>query len=96
MPMGLRSAALICQRLTNAVTFIYRKRGWCVVNYLDDFGVAEVWDKVEEAFEELAVVIKDSGLQESVENKCPNITMVFQRIWFDTENFTLSVIEERC
>ncbi len=47
--MGLHSAALICQRLTNAVTYIYNKQGWSVVNYLDDFGGAEVWEKAEEA-----------------------------------------------
>ena len=63
---------------------------------MDDFGAAEASDKAEEAFEELAVVIRDSGLQESVEKKCPpNITMVFLGIWFETENLTLSVTEER-
>ncbi len=49
LPMGLRSAAPICQQLTNAVTYIYNKQGWSVVNYLDDFGGAEVWEKAEEA-----------------------------------------------
>ncbi len=37
LPMGLRSAALICQWFTKAVHFIDSKRGWYTVNYLDDF-----------------------------------------------------------
>ncbi len=32
LPMGLHSAALICQRVKNAVPFIYNKWGWFVVN----------------------------------------------------------------
>ncbi len=93
LPMGLRSTALICQRLTNAVSFIYSKRGWYTVNYLDYLGGG---GKADKAFEELAVVIDESGLHESVEKKCPlNIGMVFLGIMFETENVTLSVTEER-
>ena len=36
LSMGLRSAAQVCQRLTNAIAFIYRSLGFDIINYLDD------------------------------------------------------------
>jgi hypothetical protein len=35
LPMGLRSSAQICQRITTSIRFMYFK---LMVNYLDDFG----------------------------------------------------------
>jgi hypothetical protein len=96
LPMGLRTSALICQRLTNAVMFIYNKWGWLAINYLDDFGGAETWDKAEEAFIALSKVLKDCGLEESeIKAWGPNTLMVFLGILFDTVNLTLSVTDER-
>ena len=39
VPMGLRSAAYICQRVTNAIVYAHRSFGYWSINYLDDFGV---------------------------------------------------------
>jgi hypothetical protein len=39
--MGLTSAAHICQRVTNAVSYMYRLLGFDIVNYLDDFAGVE-------------------------------------------------------
>ena len=41
MPMGLRSAAYICQRVTTAIKFAHGQMGYWSINYLDDFGSAE-------------------------------------------------------
>lgn len=45
LPMGLRSSAQICQRITTSITFMYFKLGYMMVNYLDDFGEAETKEK---------------------------------------------------
>ena len=37
LPMGLRSAAMACQRVTNAVRYICATHGHDILNYLDDF-----------------------------------------------------------
>ena len=37
LPMGLKSAALFCQRVTNFIRHILEDKGVCTVNYLDDF-----------------------------------------------------------
>ena len=39
--MGLRNAAAICQRVTNAIVFILFKIGIQILNYLDDLAGAE-------------------------------------------------------
>ena len=37
LTMGLRSAAMACQRSPSAVTWILNRRGLKIFNYLDDF-----------------------------------------------------------
>ena len=39
--MVLRSAANICQRTTNVISFIMLKIGIAILNYLDDLAEAE-------------------------------------------------------
>ena len=42
IPFGLRTGALICQKVTNAFTYIMAKQGIDIVNYIDDLaGCAE-------------------------------------------------------
>ena len=43
LPMGLRSSAMCCQRITNAVKYIFEQLGYKVVPYLDDLGSAAKW-----------------------------------------------------
>ena len=53
LSMGLRSAAQICQRFTNAVAHIYRSFGFDIINYLDDFAGVESVNHSSKAFLEL-------------------------------------------
>ena len=39
--MGLRSAAMMCQQITNAISFIMWQFGIAILNYLDDRARAE-------------------------------------------------------
>ena len=39
--MGLRSAAMMCQRFTNAFSFIMWQFGVAILNYLDDLAEAD-------------------------------------------------------
>ena len=50
LTMGLRSAAFLSQRVTNAIAYIARNNGVSVSNYLDDFGGVEVKDSATEPF----------------------------------------------
>ncbi|RLF63524.1 MAG: hypothetical protein DRN30_06465, partial [Thermoplasmata archaeon] len=41
LPMGMRSSAQICQRVSSAVAHVAAEKGFVIVNYLDDFAGAE-------------------------------------------------------
>ena len=42
MPMELRSSAMCCQRITNAIRYIYQQFGFDLVPYLDDLATAKL------------------------------------------------------
>ena len=96
LPMGLRSSAQICQRITTAVSFMFYKMGYMVVNYLDDFGGAETVDKASEAYESLGSLLESCGLEESKQKGvAPTTRMEFLGITVDTVKLTLEVTPER-
>ena len=96
LTMGLRSAAFLCQRVTNAIAYIARNNGVSVSNYLDDFGGVEVKDSATEAFLKLRGILKQSGLVESPTKACwPNVRMAFLGIMVDTERMVLEVSPDR-
>ena len=85
LSMGLRSAAHICQRVTNAVSYICSILNILVLNYLDDFAGAETRDKATKSYNELESVLLNCGLEESPEKASPPGTeMVFLGIGFNS------------
>lgn len=93
---GLRSSAMMCQRSTTAITFMYRDLGFHCTNYIDDFGGAEIPDKSAEAFQTLGSLLEELGLDTSPEKASPPATsMVFLGVFVDTANMTVSVSPER-
>ena len=74
LTMGLRSAAYLCQRFTTALAFLFFKLGYAAVNYLDDFGGAEVPERAQEAYQALGDLLSQAGIEESVEKACPPST----------------------
>ena len=96
LSMGLRSAAYICQRVTNAIRFMCQMLHIAIVNYLDDFAGAEQPDLALKSFQELGNLLVSCGIEESAEKACPPSTkMIFIGVLFDTDELTLSVTEER-
>ncbi|CAG2239461.1 unnamed protein product [Mytilus edulis] len=66
LSMGLRSAAYICQRVTNAVSFILDAHyDLQIVNYLDDLAGCDVQEKAFDAYAILGEVLDNCGLEES-------------------------------
>ena len=96
LPMGLRSSAFICQRITNAISYIMSTEGYCSINYLDDFALAESWERAHAAFDRLGTLLQECGIEESAHKASPpNTTMTFLGVEFDTVALTLSVTAER-
>ena len=95
-PFGLRSAAMMCQRTTSAVTFMFHALGFDCTNYIDDFGGAEVPASASQAFDTLGDLFSELGLQSSPEKDCPpSPSMTFIGIAVDTQAMTLSVTPDR-
>ena len=96
LSMGCRSAALCCQRLTNAIVFIMFKIGLCVLNYLDDLASAETADKAVFSYNTLGAILEKCGIEEAKNKACPPSTiMTFIGILFNTEKLTMEVTPER-
>ena len=61
-PFGLRSSAMMCQRTTSAVTYMFQKMGFQCTNYIDDFGGAELPAHSCAAFNALNDLLSSLGL----------------------------------
>ena len=94
--MGLRSAANICQRVTNAISFILLPMGIAILNYLDDLAVAEQQDNATFAYNCLGTVLQKCGFVESVEKaSLPSEIMFFLGVLFNTLTMTMEITPER-
>ena len=96
LTMGLRSAAYICMRTTDAIKYICQKFDISILNYLDDLAGCELSDRSDYAFDQLGKLLVQCGFEESIEKASPPDTkMLFIGILFDTLNFTISIDENR-
>ena len=94
--MGLRSAAHICQRLTDCCIYMYFILGYYALNYLDDFAGAEIPSKAYEVYPALGRLLKACGLEESMDKADqPSTRMCFIGILCDTVKTTLEISNER-
>ncbi|CAH3021442.1 unnamed protein product [Porites evermanni] len=94
--MGLRSAAMACQRSTSAVSWILNRRGLSTFNYLDDFIGVSPLPLATSHFNEVGVLLHHLGLEESVDKSSPpSSVMTCLGVQLNTLDFTLSVDSDR-
>ena len=100
--MGLRSSAMCCQCITNAVKYIFKQLGHKVVPCLDDLGSAARWSnekkkkRKKKTSDQLGDLLIQVGLTESANKACePSTKMLFLCVLFDTDKLTLEVSDER-
>ena len=60
LPMGMRTAPYIAQRVTNAIAYIHRKLEYFLLNYVDDFVGAETREKVWQAYSALTSLLQET------------------------------------
>lgn len=93
IPFGLRTGAMACQRMTNALAHIFE---YYVCNYLDDLAGAERPEDAVAALRALIALLEDLGLQESSEKRCePDTVMSFLGIAIDTISMTMHIPQEK-
>ncbi len=94
--MGMSTSCYFCQMVTDALRFIYQKRGFNMVNYLDDLAGAELWSLADSAFEEMGKLLDATNLGESVAKRCyPETSLIFLGVLFDSHELTLTITKER-
>ena len=95
LPMGAISSAFLCQRFSNAISFILFKIGIYILNYLDDLASAEKPEDAEFAYKTLQSVLRKCGIEEAKNKACPPSTiMAFIGVLFNTETMTIEVTPE--
>lgn len=97
LPFGLASASMACQRTTNAVTYMFNKQGYPLINYLDDFASARgQFSEAVSMFYQLKQLLIDLGLWESTNKTVfPTQIMVFLGVLFDSITMTIEVTPDR-
>ena len=94
--MGLRSATVACQWLTDAVCYMYSSHMYNILNYLDDFTGVSHPDTALGTYNFVGNVLCDLHLEESVQKaEPPSTSMTIPGIHFDTIPMTMSVTAER-
>ena len=99
LAMGLRTAAICCQRSTDLISYICSNAGqYEVTNYLDDIAGGSVGDEVvaRRDYEHCGRVLGRAGAEESVEKACPpNTQMIHLGVLFNTVTMTMEVTPQR-
>jgi len=94
--MGSRSAAYLCQKVTNAVSFMAAKEGVNLINYLDDLASVSSPELSCQNFQKVSSLLNRLGLVESEEKAVPPGTRVeFLGILFDSVSQTMEITEDR-
>jgi len=96
VPFGIRTGSHLCQRVTDAVRFIYGTYGYTCVNYLDDLGGADTPARAPDAFACLGRLLLELGLDEAAGKAVPPTTrLVFLGKIIDSVRMTIEVTPER-
>ena len=96
VPMGLRTASYIFQRISNSIVFIHSNNGFWSIAYLDDYGSAEIESIVWQSYEKLSLIFQATGIQEAKDKAVsPTTRMDFLGNTLDTEKLTIEVSENR-
>ena len=71
LPMGMRSAPYITQRLSNAIAYIIRNWHFFILNYVDDCVGAEVKEKIWQAFNKLIELLQEINVETAKDKIIP-------------------------
>lgn len=95
-PMGLRMAAIFCQRTTNSIRFIHQQNGYWLMNYQDDLNSAEPESTVWELFHSLCRLLDNLNIDLSEDKTIqPTTCAEVLGVWFDTVLKIMAVTPQR-
>ena len=96
LPFGTRHGSQIFQRISDAVRFLMRQAGFCIIDYIDDYigiGVASVTQR---SFDHLLTLMKHLGLSVSQSKLVsPSTKVVCLGVLIDTVAGTVAIPAEK-
>ena len=96
LPMGMRSAPYIAQRVSNAIAHIHKQMEFFLLNYVDDFVGAELKERAWKAYQFLTKLLRDLQVDTSPEKVIPPTTRLeFLGITFDSNTMTMEIPEDK-
>ena len=96
LPMGMRTAPYIAQRVTNAIAHIHRRLQYFILNYVDDFLGAEHKTRIWEAFNHLMHLLEEIRVDIAPEKVVPPTTRLeFLGITMDSQTMTMEIPEDK-
>ena len=96
LPMGMRTAPYITQRVSNAIRYIHQKLGYFLLNYVDDLLGAETKEKAQAAFKSLTALLEELQVEVAPNKVIPPTTRIeFLGVTFDSSSMTIEVTQDR-
>ena len=96
LPMGMRLAPYIAQKITNAIAHIHQSLQYFLLNYVDDFVGAELWEKIWDAYNALSHLLQNLGVETSQDKIVPPTTRLeFLGITFDAQTMTMEISADK-
>ena len=90
LPMGMRTAPYIAQRITNAIKHIHKQLGYFLLNYVDDFLGAEDQEIIWQAYNHLTQLLDKLKVDTAPEKRVPPTTRLeFLGITMDSQTMTM-------
>ena len=96
LPMGMRTAPYIAQRVTNAIKHIHQQLEYYLLNYVDDFLGAETKDRIWQAFTHLTQLLEELRVDTAPEKMVPPTTRIeFLGVTLDSQTMTMEMPEDK-
>ena len=96
LPFGTRHGSQIFQRLSDAVRFMMREKGFCVIDYIDDYVGVGVPGVAHDSYNYLVELMRQLGLTISEKKLVPPSTQVVcLGVLIDTERGSISIPDEK-
>ena len=96
LPMGIRTAPYIAQRITNAIAHIHRQMEFFLLNYVDDFVSAETKNRIWKGYRFLTKLLKDLGVETAPDKIVePTTRLEFLGVTFDADTMSMEITPHR-
>ena len=96
LPMGMRTAPYIAQRVSNALRYIHQRLSFFLLNYVDDFLGAETKAKIWQAFNHFTEILQQLQVDTAPDKIVPPTTRIeFLGITLDSQTMTMEVPQDK-